>query len=100
VTHNTYLQMLAELGVVGLVMFAALVACGLVVAIKALRRIPQQDSELAWLVRATVVAAVGMFVAYFFFSAQYEKQLWLILGLLAVVPAITAPFRRMDAGGA
>jgi putative inorganic carbon (HCO3(-)) transporter len=99
VTHNTYLQMAAELGVVGLVVFVGLVGLSLYVAVKALRRLPEKDSEVAWLVRSTIVAAVGMFTAYFFFSAQYEKQLWLILGLLAIVPAVTRPFRQINSGG-
>jgi hypothetical protein len=29
-----------------------------------------------------------MFSAYVFISAQWEKQLWLVFGLLAVVPAL------------
>jgi putative inorganic carbon (hco3(-)) transporter len=99
VTHNTYLQMAAELGSVGLVLFVGLVACALFVAVRALRQLSQKDSEIAWLVRATIVAAAGMFTAYFFFSAQYQKQLWLILGLLAVLPAVTRPFRQVDSGG-
>jgi len=29
-----------------------------------------------------------MFVAYCFLSAQWEKQLWLVLALLATAPAL------------
>ena len=88
VTHNTYLQTLAELGVVGLTVLAGLTGGALVVAVRAIRRAPDAPEEAAWLARATVIAAVGMFTAYFFFSAQFEKQLWLIVGLLAAIPVV------------
>jgi hypothetical protein len=29
-----------------------------------------------------------MFAAYAFLSGQYEKQLWLVLGVLAAIPAV------------
>ena len=32
--------------------------------------------------RGLFVGAVGMLIAFFFLSAQYEKQLWITLGLL------------------
>jgi hypothetical protein len=37
-----------------------------------------------------VVGAVGVLGAYVFLSAQYEKQLWLLLGLLVALPAVAA----------
>jgi O-Antigen ligase len=96
-THNTYLQVLAELGAVGLAAFVGLLGGTLVAAVRTIRLHRITDPEVAWLGRATVVAAVGMFTAYFFFSAQFEKQLWLVLGLLTVLPALAARARGGDA---
>jgi O-antigen ligase len=92
-THNTYLQTLAELGGVGLAVLLGLIAGAFAVAIRAIRGAPDAPAEAAWLSRGTVIAAVGMFTAYVFFSAQFEKQLWLILGLLATLPAVLRAHR-------
>ena len=43
-----------------------------------------------------VIATIGMLAGFFFFSAQYEKQLWLLLGVCAGVATIArsgTPFR-------
>lgn len=83
VVLNTYLELLAELGLIGLGLFAIAVLSVLTQATSALRwfvRTGYREEEL--LVRGLLVAAAGAFVAYIFFSAQYEKSLWLLLGLL------------------
>lgn len=86
VTHNTYLQMLAELGVVGAIAFMAMIAAALTLAIRATRifaREGRMRMELA--ARGTVIGTVGMLGAFVFISAQYEKQLWLLLGVSAAL---------------
>ena len=50
--------------------------------------------NLEFYARGLVAGAIGMFVAYFFLSGQYEKQLWLVLGLLAAVSARAWGVRR------
>jgi O-antigen ligase len=93
--HNTYLSVLAELGVVGLILFLGFLGAVLVVACRsarALARGPDLESDL--LARALIVGAAGMLAAYFFFSAEFEKQLWLILGSLIALSTLAGENRR------
>lgn len=101
VVHNSYLQVLAELGVVGLALFLAVIARSLQLALRAAHTFERRgDHELDVLSRGFLVGTVGMLVAYFFATNQYEKQLWLLLAagpaLLSVARAHASVFQ--DAG--
>jgi putative inorganic carbon (hco3(-)) transporter len=96
VAHNTYLEVAAELGVVGLSVLISIFGFTLVPAIRSLRQFELENSDLEFYARGLVVGALGMFTSYFFFSGEYEKQLWLILGLLAVLPVLAAAPRRSE----
>jgi putative inorganic carbon (HCO3(-)) transporter len=92
VAHNTYLQVLAELGIVGFALFITILLFSLVCAFKAHRVAARAgDRELDIIARATVVALVALFAAYVFVSRDYGKQLWL---LLAVCPVMLEIARR------
>ncbi|MBM3666208.1 MAG: O-antigen ligase family protein [Actinobacteria bacterium] len=86
--HNVYLGTLAELGIVGLALLAALIvaiiACALW-AIDGFRRVG--DIRMEMLARAQLVAVFGLLASLFFASDEYKKQLWL---LLALAPALLA----------
>jgi O-antigen ligase len=86
--HNTYLQLLADLGLVGLGLFLAILALPLRLAGRALRRLELELNELEFHVRGLLAGTIGMLIAYAFLSAEFEKPLWLVLGLLASVPAL------------
>jgi O-antigen ligase len=91
VAHNIYLQVLAELGVVGLVLFGSVVLFSLVCAWRAADTARLGgDRQLEILSRGLAVALVGLLAAYFFVSSEYSKQLWL---LLALCPAALAASR-------
>jgi O-antigen ligase len=81
--HNTYLQIVSEVGVVGFALFISIVFTSLFAAFRAVRVFEflgnTADEAVA---RGFVVATVGLLVAYTFLSALYEKQLWLLLGIL------------------
>jgi O-antigen ligase len=101
VVHNTYLHVLAELGVVGLVLLGIVVAGGValgIAAVAAARR--RGDGELELLSRGLVVGGLGMLVAFAFLSAQYEKQLWIGIGLLAASHALAHGAREREEGAA
>jgi len=86
--HNIYLHVLAEMGVVGLALFLAVMGLCIGAANRAValfRRDGRRSLELMG--RALVVAILGTLVADFFVSEQYNKQLWI---LLAMGPALLA----------
>jgi O-antigen ligase len=90
VAHNTYLNVLAELGVVGLALFLAIIALPLWWAARAVGVAARAgDRQLEILARAMVVVIVGLLAADFFGSRQYTKQLWLLLSLCPVLLQIS-----------
>lgn len=82
VAHNIYLQVLAELGAVGLVLFLAVLAFPLACAFKAARRFNAAgDGQMAIMAYGVFIALIALLAAYFFVSEQHSKQMWLLLGL-------------------
>jgi O-antigen ligase len=92
VAHNTYLQILAELGIVGLALFLTIIGFAISCAVKAARWFGNHgDTQMELVARGMVVALVGILAADFFISEQFGKQLWLLLGL---GPALYGVARR------
>lgn len=88
--HNTYLELLAEIGVIGLALFLGIVVATIGAAasgIRALRagRVRYRTGVAA---RGLVAGTVGLLAAYTFLSGEYEKELWLVLALLATIPNV------------
>lgn len=98
VAHNTYLQVLSELGVVGSVLFALLL--GLVIA-GAMRTVVAGKLELdptaSAIARGVILALLAVLVAYAFGSALFQKQLWVLLGLAAAIPTLAGTEPAPDA---
>ena len=98
VAHNIYLHVLAEMGVVGLLLFLGVIGLAIASAVRAVRIAERRgDRELEALGRALVVALAGILAADFFVSEQYSKQLWLLLALgpaLLSIARSPAPTRR------
>lgn len=91
VAHNVYLQVLAELGVVGLACFLAILVFSLTCALKAARRFEQSgDVAMEAIARGVLLALIGLLVADFFASEQYSKQLWLLLGFAPALLALAS----------
>jgi O-antigen ligase len=92
VAHNTYLQVLSELGIVALVPFLIILGFSLWSMLAAARRFNENgDPGMEMVARATLVGLTGILAADFFVSGQFSKQLWLLLGL---GPALLAMARR------
>jgi O-antigen ligase len=97
VVHNTYLGIAAELGLVGLALFAILVLFSVGSTIRAARHFSALgDRGGEALARGMFVGLIGILVADTFISQEYNKQLWLLLGL---GPALLAIARSERAKG-
>jgi O-antigen ligase len=89
VVHNTYLQLWAELGVVGLLLFVCVAAFCLTATLKAASSFARQgDARMEVMARATFVALAGLLAADFFGSRLTNKEAWLLLGLAPALLAI------------
>ena len=102
VAHNMYLHVLAELGVVGLVLFLGVIFWALSCAWRAARLYGAHgDLRMEVIARGVLIALIGLLTADFFISGQFAKQLWLLLGLCPALLAIArgsrvgAPSRLM-----
>jgi O-antigen ligase len=88
VTHNIYLQMLAELGIVGFSLFVAILIASLRLSLDAAKRFREAGNRRGeMLSRGVLLALIGMLTADFFASTQFSNQLWF---LLALGPALVA----------
>lgn len=80
--HNVYLQVLTELGAVGLALFLAVLAFVLSPLLPAARMFASSgERSLDILSRALFIALCGQFTALTFSTAIYNKQLWLQLAM-------------------
>lgn len=90
VTHNTYLQIGSELGLVGLGLFFIVAGFSFVCAIKAARTFERAgDIPGEAIARCLAVGLIGILVADTFISQMYNKQLWLLLGLGPALLAVS-----------
>ncbi len=79
--HNVYLQVLAELGVVGAILFLAVLIFPIVCALRGARTFAEAgDSEMEIYARALAVAIVAFYVSNFFLPWTHNKILWVLLG--------------------
>jgi O-antigen ligase len=86
VAHNTYLQEMAEGGIVGAALFVGILGFALRsyrLAWRAFRRSGDRDLEI--LSYAAFIGLVGFLAACFFISIEFSKQLWI---LVALAPAL------------
>jgi putative inorganic carbon (HCO3(-)) transporter len=86
VAHNSYLQVGAELGVVGASLFIGVLLSCIGSALLAARDFDRGgDRSMAIYAATLAVAIMGYLTAIFFISQEQSKQLWL---LLALAPAL------------
>jgi O-antigen ligase len=86
VAHNTYLEVLAEEGIIGTAMFLLIIISSLECARRAAVRFRRAgDDELELISYGLLCGTLGFLVASFFLSEEYSKQLYL---LLAMGPAL------------
>ena len=97
VVHNSYLEAAAELGAVGFLLFALIVGFSLLSMIRASRIYGRAENHRMQAVSLSIaVALIGNLAALFFISGEYERGLWLLLGL---GPAILAMAKTAAVAG-
>lgn len=80
--HNTYLELLADLGVPGLLAFIAIVVGSVSAALKAARIYERRGDTGAELTsRSVALAVIAMLAGAFFITATPLKLLWVIVAL-------------------
>jgi putative inorganic carbon (hco3(-)) transporter len=96
VAHNIYLELLADLGIPGLLAFLGVAGFSMLAVVRAARRFERQgDTEMELVARCMVLAVVAFMSADFFLSGEFSKQLWLTFALCPAVLALSG-----GAGGA
>lgn len=95
VTHNTYLEIAAELGLPGLLLILAVIGSSLGCALKAARVWEaRRDASMDALARGVLLGLVGMLAADFFISDMYTKLLWVMLALGPTMLALARSEQR------
>jgi O-antigen ligase len=93
--HNTYLQILAENGVVGLALLAAFVVTALASAQRAARRFDAAGAvALAQLARAVLVADVALLAAAAFLTFGSRSTFWVVLALGPLLLGVAQTSRK------
>ncbi|MGB9183129.1 MAG: O-antigen ligase family protein [Solirubrobacteraceae bacterium] len=86
VAHNIYLELLADLGIPGLLAFLGVVAAAIAATIKAARLFNRQgDREMELIARSMFLVLVGFMTADVFLSGEFAKQLWIAFGVSAAL---------------
>jgi O-antigen ligase len=97
VAHNTYLNIVAELGIVGGVLFVGILLFCVGCAVLAIRRAYEDgDERMEILLRGLAVGIGGYLVTLMFLSESYAKLLWILLGLGPVMLAVVSAPRRVE----
>jgi O-antigen ligase len=95
VAENMYLEVLAELGIVGAILFVTIIVFGLGCSIEALSRYRKLGARhMQALTLAISVSLIGLLAADVFAAEEYARELWLLVGL---GPALLAIAKRMEA---
>ena len=97
--HNSFVQVLAEMGLPGIVLFIAMLVAGFRSASRLARASIHRNAEArryGELARAHVAAVAGYAVAGFFLSQAYAPYLYFVLGMIIALDVTVRKAWRMD----
>ena len=78
IAHNSYLELAAELGIMGFALFL-LIARRTLLDLKKLRELVLDEPQLMAIITGLRIGVVGYLVSAFFLSAEFEKIIWLLI---------------------
>ena len=100
-THNAYLGLLAENGIIGLALFLAVVIALMRATWQAAQQLEDAgDRSYATLARAVGIAQIGALAALMFTHNTYNNTLWILLALGPVLLTIAERTGRVEAADA
>lgn len=89
--HNAYLESLAELGPLGLVLFLTMLGVTMRAIKRAVRRADEHRAAFVGGVsRAVRLSLIGFGLTSLFLSTETDRTLWVLMGLALVLPRIAA----------
>jgi len=88
IAHNTYIQLGAEGGIPTLALYLAILMVTLATCRRA-RKEPGMPVDIASLALSFQIGLIGIMVAEFFLSAQYVKEVWVLISLAPNLYAIS-----------
>lgn len=87
--HNLWLQLLVQVGAIGTLAMAALLAVWAADVLGAMRRVDPLDGELLW---ALAAALAGILTIFLFAPEMLDRHYWLVVALgIAIVRGTQAP---------
>jgi O-antigen ligase len=99
VVHNVYLELAAEVGIVGLGLFLLVAILSLYAAWRAATGFERRhDDEMATVSRGVLVAGIGLLTSSVFISNGVDKRLWVLFGIGAALFALSRRRSTVDAG--
>ena len=82
--HTTYLEIMAELGIIGIFLFLGI----LFSTFKTLKKIIRSNSPISGYARGLYIGLAGFLIAAIFLHAQQEKALWFVIFMAAALEQI------------
>lgn len=88
--HTMYLEIMAELGIVGLLLFLGIIFY----TFKSLNRIIKNETFLSSYAKGPFIGLIGFLVAAIFLHAQQEKALWFVIFMSVALENIVLKEQR------
>ena len=89
VAHNTYLGTMAELGLVGLILYLGVViSTGLALRRTAVRAFALREAFVGRVAHALLLGLASWMVTSFFLSGETARMLWIVVGLSLALPKL------------
>jgi O-antigen ligase len=92
VSHNDYLAILADMGIIGFLLFAGLLA---LVVLLSFRSLQTRD----WLSLGTRASLIAVIISFFFINAYTNSIFWIFLAMVIVWMQVESISRVRPAAG-